>query len=158
MASHENCCWIDKAKKALDYFTKGASKSWGHEEADSYKEFIVGGVVGGILGAVAGLLLAPKSGCDLRHTIADSCHHLSDRTCELADDFSKQGKRFAKTAYAGTNRWLNLAKNIIEEFTENAADAGHQFSDKAKDFSHDRLDEVMELASIGYKLWKKLKK
>ncbi|HAU33445.1 MAG TPA: YtxH domain-containing protein, partial [Lysinibacillus sp.] len=36
------------------------------EERVNMKDFVIGALVGGIVGAAAGLLLAPKSGKDLR--------------------------------------------------------------------------------------------
>ncbi|WP_042474552.1 YtxH domain-containing protein [Bacillus ndiopicus] len=54
------------------------------EETVNMKDFIIGALVGGIVGAAAGLLLAPKSGRDLRGAVATQAVSLRDRSVELS--------------------------------------------------------------------------
>lgn len=54
------------------------------EETIDMKDFIIGALVGGIVGAAAGLLLAPKTGRDLRNDVASQAITLRDRGVELS--------------------------------------------------------------------------
>lgn len=74
------------------------------EERVNMKDFVIGALVGGIVGAAAGLLLAPKSGKDLRSDVAVQAVHLKDKSA----DFSTSAKD--KTA--------QLSKQIQEQSTQ----------------------------------------
>jgi gas vesicle protein len=54
------------------------------EETINMKDFIIGALVGGMVGAAAGLLLAPKSGRDLRSDVATQAITLRDKGVELS--------------------------------------------------------------------------
>jgi len=54
------------------------------EETIDMKDFIIGALVGGIVGAAAGLLLAPKTGRDLRNDVASQAITLRDKGVELS--------------------------------------------------------------------------
>ena len=58
------------------------------EERVNMKDFVIGALVGGIVGAAAGLLLAPKSGKDLRSDVAVQAVNLKDKSA----DFSSTAK------------------------------------------------------------------
>lgn len=47
------------------------------------KSFMWGALTGAVTGAVTALLLAPKSGKELRKDISDTAHKVGDKTAEL---------------------------------------------------------------------------
>ena len=47
---------------------------------------LTGLVIGGVAAGIAALLTAPKSGEALCSDIADTCHHISDKTGEFTDE------------------------------------------------------------------------
>jgi gas vesicle protein len=62
-------------------------------------EFMIGLLVGGAVGVAVGLLLAPKSGAELRHQIADYSERFRrragetyDRASETMSDLAQKGK------------------------------------------------------------------
>ncbi|PZE21009.1 YtxH domain-containing protein [Paenibacillus xerothermodurans] len=59
------------------------------------KDLLVGAVVGTVLGAVAALLLAPKSGRELRADIAARAHTVSEKTQEVAGSVTERSKKIA---------------------------------------------------------------
>lgn len=138
---HES--WADKAKHL---FSKEEEESMG-------KDFLIGGLAGGVLGAVAGLLLAPKSGEELREDIMETYDDVS----EYAHDVAKRGKGFAKSSQKRANKWLNLAREVVDEFAEDTHDKTEEFVENAKEFIDHRMHDVMDWASIGVRLWKVLK-
>lgn len=54
------------------------------EETLNMKDFVIGALVGGIVGAAAGLLLAPKTGRDLRSDVATQAVNLKDKSVTLS--------------------------------------------------------------------------
>lgn len=129
---------------------------YGHEEEeeDTTRDLLIGGAIGGLLGAVAGLLLAPKSGSDLREDIADTYEEFAERTHDAAEQFSKRGKTFAKTAKSKANKWIDFAKEIVDEFSDEVEEKSEEFADKAKN----RVNDIVEWASLGYRVWQGLNK
>lgn len=60
------------------------------EMTDSTKHILTGIVVGGLIGATAMLLLAPRTGEDMRSEIKDKAMDLRDRTTESVKDTVSQ--------------------------------------------------------------------
>ncbi|RHW33236.1 YtxH domain-containing protein [Lysinibacillus yapensis] len=54
------------------------------EESVNMKDFVIGALVGGIVGAAAGMLLAPKTGRDLRSDVAIQAGNLKDKSVHLS--------------------------------------------------------------------------
>lgn len=54
------------------------------EETINMKDFIIGALIGGIVGAATGLLLAPKTGRDLRSDVASQAITIRDKGVELS--------------------------------------------------------------------------
>ncbi|RXZ82223.1 YtxH domain-containing protein [Paenibacillaceae bacterium] len=50
----------------------------------SVKSFVYGIIAGGVAGAISALLLAPKSGKELRHDIAEGAQQAGERTVKIA--------------------------------------------------------------------------
>lgn len=150
--------WAGKAKSLVQGLTSKAQGWCEEEEEYCTRDLLVGGLVGGIVGAVAGLLLAPKPGEDLRQDIVDTYHDMSEKTQDIAGDMSKKGKSFAKTARSKASKWLDLAQQIIEEITEQAQDKSEELAEQAKrTVKGDRMHDIMDWASLGFRLWQGLK-
>lgn len=58
--------------------------------ANGKKKFWIGTLVGGVVGSVAALLLAPKSGRELRADIAEGAQQLNEKTQRLAKQIEEQ--------------------------------------------------------------------
>ncbi len=151
--------WADRAKTAVNGARKTV-KGWvgEEEEEDTTKELLIGGVAGAVIGVAIGLLLAPKSGEKLRREIADTYEDVADRTQQFRHDMTKKGKAFAKTARSRTNKWLNIAQQIVEDLTEDAQAKGEDLFAKAKGMvNNNRFHDVVDWASLGYRLWQGVK-
>ncbi|KIC72895.1 YtxH domain-containing protein [Candidatus Protochlamydia amoebophila] len=151
--SHSNEL-ADKAKCLYCGVKKMMGCEQEEEEETCTKDLMMGGVIGGVLGAVVGLLLAPKSGSELRDDIVEGCEKVSDKTRGMADQFSKNGKKMAATAYSKTNKWLDLAKGIVHEWTDEAEEKSENFTSQAKH----RMDDLMDWAALGYRVWQGINK
>ncbi len=151
----QTCDWTNKAKSAVDG-AKKTVKSWTSEdEEETTSDLLIGGLVGGIVGAAVGLLLAPKSGEELRQDLADTYEDMSDRTQDFADDVTQKGKSFAKAASSKANKWLSLAQDIIDDLTDGAQEKGEDWIEQAKGLvKNKRANEMMDWAQLGYRLWR----
>jgi gas vesicle protein len=153
IAKSVNCSaddWVGKARCL-------ASRLSGECDEDSEcgtKDLLIGSAIGGIVGAVAGLLLAPKPGSELREDLAERYEDVSEKAHDFVDDVQRKSKGFAKKARKQTNKWLDLAHSMADEFVDDAEEASEEFVDKAKN----RLDDVMEWATLGYRVWQGLNK
>jgi gas vesicle protein len=76
------------------------------------KDFIMGAVVGGLLGAMAALLLAPKSGRELRQDITEQYGTISEKTQQIASTVGETTANIAKTATTQTTEWVDKAKEV----------------------------------------------
>lgn len=151
----QTCDWKSKAKSALKA-VKGMVGEQAEEECA--KDLLIGGVAGCVLGAVVGLLLAPKEGESLRQDLVDSYEDVSERTQEFANGISKKGRIYAKKARKNANKWLDFARDIVDDLTEDVQDSGLELVEKAKDLIHnERINEVMDWASLGYRMWQGIK-
>lgn len=81
-------------------------------------DFLIGAVVGGVMGAVAALLLAPKSGKELRADIADQAQQLGSKTQKLAETVSSKTQVLAKQVTDQTGELLHKAKEMAESVSE----------------------------------------
>jgi gas vesicle protein len=95
------------------------------------KDFLMGAVVGGLLGAMAALLLAPKSGRELRQDITEQYGTISEKTQQIANTVSEKTQQIASTVGEKT---VNIAKTATTHTTE--------WVDKAKDVAGTVIDEV----------------
>ncbi|MBP1154700.1 MULTISPECIES: YtxH domain-containing protein [unclassified Paenibacillus] len=73
------------------------------------KDLMVGAVVGSVLGAVTALLLAPKSGRELRNDIVDGYQQVSEKTQRLAENVADKSKQIV-SAVSETSQ--STAENI----------------------------------------------
>ncbi|WP_308634825.1 YtxH domain-containing protein [Paenibacillus silvisoli] len=67
------------------------------------KSFLFGAIAGGVVGSVAALLLAPKSGKELRKDIADGAQVVSDHTVRIAGQVGDSTTRIAKQVGNGVS-------------------------------------------------------
>ena len=94
------------------------------------KDLAIGAVVGGVLGAVAALLLAPKSGRELRSDIAEGCQTVSEKTQEIAKTVGNHTAEWigkAKDAATGVadevRSWRESSRTALPEEEESASEA-----------------------------------
>lgn len=148
------CNLGSKAKNSFGEVGKNI-KSWvGCEEEceeEGKKDLFIGGLAGAILGATIGLLLAPKAGDELRQDIVDTYDDVSDRAQKIV----RKGKSYARSAQSKRDKWLNVAKHVVEELSENVHDTSDDWLEKAKNLVDDnRVNDVIDWATLGLRVWK----
>jgi gas vesicle protein len=87
------------------------------------KDFLIGSLIGGLVGASVALLLAPKSGKELREDINDQATVVKERTnqltatakekgTELAGAAKEKGDYFSKTISEQSSEIINKVKSL----------------------------------------------
>ncbi|KIL36803.1 hypothetical protein SD70_31245 [Gordoniibacillus kamchatkensis] len=79
------------------------------------KDIIAGAIAGTVLGAVTALLLAPKSGRELRADIASGCQQVSERTQQIASAVSGKTQQLAKQVGTHTSEFIGKAKDVTAQ-------------------------------------------
>jgi gas vesicle protein len=124
------------------------------------KSFLYGALAGGILGSVTALLLAPKSGSELRKDIADGTRQVGERTAEFAGQVGQTTTRFAKQVGSGVTTFAGRTKETAESMigsvrswrvnrADSAADLGVELADEALLQGERQNSEEEELHPIG---------
>ncbi|MEI2666639.1 YtxH domain-containing protein [Rossellomorea sp. LJF3] len=76
------------------------------------KDFMIGTLIGGIVGAAAALLMAPKSGKDLRHDINEKTVVLKEKTGQWKDSAVEKSNELAAVAKEKSSA---LTKSVQEQ-------------------------------------------
>ena len=68
------------------------------QDSQNMTSLFLGVTAGGLIGATAALLLAPKSGEDLRHDICDACQCVNEKAQELCQTANQYSENIQDTA------------------------------------------------------------
>ncbi|WP_071460411.1 YtxH domain-containing protein [Bacillus massilinigeriensis] len=79
------------------------------------KDFVTGAVIGGLAGAVAALLLAPKSGREMRSTLNDQTTALLGKTEKLRETAMEKGSSLASTAKDKASTLTKQSADLINK-------------------------------------------
>ncbi len=109
------------------------------------KDFIIGTLIGGIVGAATALLLAPKSGKDLRNDINEQAGNWKEKTSQWKD-----------TAVEKSNELAAAAKEKSSSLTKTVQEQSNQVVGKIKSYrsgSAEGKEEVpAETGDVNQKL------
>lgn len=129
------------------------------------KDVLLGIVLGGVIGATTALLLAPKSGPELRQDISDKFQEISENTQDFASSIQEEGQRFAKNASSQATSWVEKAYNVVDELTsgigeikEKASAGKKQFSEKVESSTSEAISDILDWATLGLRLLQSAKK
>jgi gas vesicle protein len=76
------------------------------------KDFIIGALVGGMLGAAAALLLAPKTGKELRSDINEQAVYLKDKSNEFSHLAREKSSNIVRTVSEQSNQVATKVKDL----------------------------------------------
>jgi gas vesicle protein len=91
--------------------------------------FVVGLLAGAAIGAGIGMLLAPKSGAELREQLSGRANDLAEKASEqyrratgVASDLAERGREMYGTARDAVNRGTEEAQRYVRQTTETMSD------------------------------------
>lgn len=79
---------------------------------------LFGLIIGGAIGAISTLLLAPKSGAEIRESLSNRYRDLADKTGELASTIGDKSQKIAHTVGAEAADLFNQAKQGTERVAD----------------------------------------
>ncbi|GIQ68153.1 YtxH domain-containing protein [Xylanibacillus composti] len=86
-----------------------------NSQSFSGKHFAAGAILGALVGAATALLLAPKSGKELRGDIAEGYHQVSEKTHQVADTVGKKSREVYGTVSQKGQEWAGKARDTAED-------------------------------------------
>ncbi|MEH7074723.1 YtxH domain-containing protein [Neobacillus drentensis] len=102
---------------------------------ESSNSFLLGAIIGGVVGAAAALLLAPRSGKDLRHTFSNQAGTLIDKSSSIRENvMNKSTELVSKSS--------SLSQGIVLQ------SSGLLNKVKGKITSHGEVDDERETTYI----------
>ncbi len=133
----------------------------GKSENNYWKGFFAGTLLGGIAGAVTALLLAPKSGKELRRDIADKSFELYDKASDYLNVFEENvGSVVTNTVNEGRERAQSIIESAREQADSLLKNAEEVFStaktkaEKIKDSVEDKVENLKDAAKAGAEAFK----
>ena len=128
----------------------------GKKENNYWKGFFAGTLLGGIAGAVTALLLAPKSGRELRQDIADKSYEMYDKASDYLSVFGdNMDSVVSNTVNEGrekANSIINSAREQADSLMRNAEDVFSSAKHKASDVKsslEDKVESLKDAAKAG---------
>ena len=100
------------------------------------KSLLWGALIGSVVGSVTALLLAPKSGKELRQDIAEGAKTVSSKTTELAGKVGEQGAILIEKV-------KDTAGNVIQDIR------GWRKSEADQEDSNDETFGLAQISSFG---------
>lgn len=112
---------------------------------DSGKKMFLLGAFIGLAGFGVGLMLAPKSGRELREDISDTFEELKEKTKDFTEDMVDRGEE----AYDGVREQVNNLAGRARRM------AGHVEKDLI-DSIPEKLEDLAQFFTLGVRIWNKL--
>jgi gas vesicle protein len=92
-----------------------SSDEYGYTTGHGGNEFFIGLLCGTAVGAAIGLLLAPKSGAEMRHTLAESADKFRRRASETYNEASGAVSNLMEKSKSAVRRGRDKAESTIDE-------------------------------------------
>ncbi|SFQ07929.1 YtxH domain-containing protein [Salibacterium halotolerans] len=117
------------------------------------KDFVIGTLIGGIVGACSALLMAPKSGRELRGELSEGAYSAKEKTNEMTSSAYEKGSQWAGYAREKSSE---IAKNVSEQSSQlygkvkETASSGNEGSqEKTADELAEEISEDLEAEQEG---------
>jgi gas vesicle protein len=131
------------------YFTKNPNRS--------RLNLLIGSLAGGVLGASAVFFLTTDSGKDIFEKAIEQVQCLAKKTHEIGEDIQEKTSEVIETFEDRVSTWADAAQNFISKLngaSKYGKNGSHHHSSAEKDI----VDNVIDWASFGLRLYQSLKK
>ncbi|TLS39081.1 YtxH domain-containing protein [Pseudalkalibacillus caeni] len=108
------------------------------------KDFLIGSLIGGIVGAATALLMAPKSGKELRSDINEQASVVKDKTMQFRETAMEKGTEFA-------NRAKDKSSSVYKQVSDQSSNVINKIKETRDNMknnadSEDSYDEMLDQA------------
>lgn len=115
----------------------------------STKDFILGTIIGGLAGAVAALLLAPKSGREIRGDLNEGAVQLKDRANDWVQIAQEKGSDLKDKAYTTSSEIKQKAMDTTSQAVKVATDQAKGAAEKAKQVADQAKEAADQVKSVS---------
>ncbi|ADU31519.1 YtxH domain-containing protein [Evansella cellulosilytica] len=122
------------------------------------KDFLIGTFIGGVIGASAALLLAPKSGKDLRQDINDQAKIAKERTTDWTHQAIERGNQLATSARQSTSEFARTVSDRSTTLLERAKDLARSVRNDVDDLTESADSLTNDLEGISEEIAASVKK
>lgn len=95
----------------VPYYNESRDNIYREEEVNG-KDFIIGVVIGGIIGAATALLLAPKTGSELRGNLSTQAGQIKEKTMDLSSTAKEKTTQLSKQLQEQSEQLVEKVKSI----------------------------------------------
>ncbi len=92
-------------------YNQGSSNLYQENDVNG-KDFIMGVIIGGIIGATTALLLAPKTGTELRGSLSSQAGQLKDKTIDLSSTAKEKTTQLSKQIQEQSGQLVDKVKSL----------------------------------------------
>lgn len=124
-----------------------------NEQNINSKDFLIGTLIGGIVGAATALLMAPKSGKELRSDLNDQTVTLRDKGNEFASVAKEKSSSFARTVSDQSSQVANKVRDLREgrrqepdNFNQSTDTSSEAFNTQESNQTESPLNDIEEAA------------
>jgi gas vesicle protein len=96
-----------------------SSDDYGYTTANSGNEFFIGLICGAAVGAAVGLLLAPKTGAEMRQTIAESADRFRRKASDTYSEASGAVNNLVEKGRSAMRRGQAKAESAMDDVASN---------------------------------------
>ncbi len=143
-------------------FSRDSGKYENDKTGSDSKGFVLGAVIGGVVGAATALMLAPKSGKELRVDLNEGAKSLGEKTEKLRQTATEKTSQLKQTAMEKGSTLAETAKSKTSTLTETVSKQSANLMETVKNKTKknenkDAVDQVTEPADKGSEGQAKLK-
>lgn len=95
----------------VPYYNETRDTVYREEEVNG-KDFIIGVLIGGIIGATTALLLAPKTGSELRGNLSTQAGQIKDKTIDFSSNAKAKTTQISKQLQEQSGQLVDKVKSI----------------------------------------------
>ncbi|WP_078597153.1 YtxH domain-containing protein [Evansella clarkii] len=117
------------------------------------KDFLIGAIIGGVIGATSAMLLAPKSGRELRENINEKALTAKGKTVEFKNTAVEKSNEYTQLAKDKSSELSRAAKEQFsrvkgdyKSVADKAANMGSELTEDIKNIMETEKDAGRELA------------
>jgi gas vesicle protein len=117
------------------------------EEKNSSKDFFVGAIIGGVIGAAAALLLAPKTGKELRNDLNGQMDTLMNKTDQWREVAGQKSNQFAAAAMEKTGQMRDMAMEKGNQLVGAVKEKTQQAKEQGTEAIQNTADEMQNISA-----------
>ncbi|MDN4526581.1 YtxH domain-containing protein [Fictibacillus fluitans] len=108
------------------------------------KDFIIGALVGGIVGAASALLMAPKTGKELRNDLTDQAGTIKDKSTEWSSMAKDKSSNIARTVSEQSNQVAGKVKELSTSLRRDLNNWRNKGQDDESNQAYDEITTLVE--------------